>query len=140
MAKTFNDGILPVSFWAESDYSAKQYYVAAMSACPGYATLAGGASDPYPLGIIQEGDSASMAVSIKVLGFTRAVVDSRDSVGNACPVIPGTLLTCGSESKLMVAGASGPAFAKSMGALSTGSAILNVLFYGVHGGDTVAAS
>lgn len=140
MAKTLNDGILPVSFWAEADYSAKQYYVAAMSACGDYAVLAGGASDPYPLGVIQEGDSASQAVSLKVLGFTKAVCDSRDIVGNACPIIPGTLMTCGSESKLMVAGTCGPAFARAMDPLSTGSAILNVFFWGGITGSTAAAS
>jgi len=142
MAHTYNDGILPIGFWADQALSSYQYYCVAAASTEEYVKLAGGATNPYPMGITQDNNAASIgqAVAVKVLGYTKAVVDSRDVVGNACPVVPGTLLTCGSESKLMVAGASGICCARSWGAISTGSAIINVFFFGGMTGSTAAAS
>ena len=142
MSKTFNDGILPIGFWADEALSSYKYYVAAAASTLDYVKRAGGASNPYPMGIIQDDNAASIGqeVAVKMFGYTKAVVDSRDIVGNACPVVSGTLLTCGSESKLMVAGASGQCCARSWGAISTGSAIINVFFFGGVTGSTAAAS
>lgn len=142
MAKTFSDGILPIGFWAGQALSSYKYYVAAASNSANTVGLAGGASDPYPMGIIQDDNAASvgMEVAVKMFGFSKAVVDARDIVGNACPVVNGTLLTCGSESKLMVAGASGHCCARSFGIISTGSAIVNVFFFGGVTASTAAAS
>jgi len=142
MAHTYNDGILPIGFWADTALSSYKYYVAAAASTVDYVKLAGGASNPMPMGIIQDDNAASIGqeVAVKVFGYSKAVVDARDVVGNACPVVPGILLTCGSESKLMVAGASGICCARSWGAISTGSAIINVFFFGGVTGSTAAAS
>ena len=86
MAHTYNDGILPIGFWADQALSSYQYYCVAAASTEEYVKLAGGASNPYPMGITQDNNAASIgqAVAVKVLGYTKAVVDSRDVVGNAC--------------------------------------------------------
>lgn len=142
MARTYDAGILPVGFWADEALSSYRYYVASAASTAEYVKRCTGASNPYPLGVIQDDNAASIGqeVAVKMFGPTKAVVDARDVVGNACPVVMGTFLTCGSEGKLMVAGASGYCCARSLGALSTGSAIVNVFFFGGSTGSTAAAS
>lgn len=142
MAKTYSDGIVPIGLSADEDLSGYQYYVAAAASTEDYIKRCDGASNPYPLGIIQDDSAASVGqdVPVKIFGFSKAVCDARDIVGNTCPITMGDFLTCGSEGKLMVAGASGYCCARAMTPLASGSAILNVYFFGGVTGSTAAAS
>lgn len=142
MARTYDDGILPISFLADADLSAKQYYCVAAASTAGYVKTGTGASNPYPLGIQQDddADAVSDAVSVKVFGFTKAVVAACAISGAASPVGVTDMLTCGSDGKLYVSGSDALACAKSYEALSTGSGILNVFFFGAAGGCPGAAS
>ncbi len=143
MAKTFSDGYLPVSFWADADLSAKQYYCVTAASTVDYVKTAAGGSNPYPLGVLQDdaGDTVGDAVSVKTFGFTKAVVAACDIAGNACAIKFSTVLRCGSSGYLYATGGGDAiAHAQSMDTLTTGSGILNVLFWGAISGCAVAAS
>ena len=143
MAWTLQDGAIPVSFWADADLSAKQYYCATAASTDKYVKAATGASNPAPVGVIQD-DSADVigeSVGVLVTGFTKAVVAACDVAGNACAVKWGTYLVCGSSGYLYAAaGGNSIANARAFEALSTGCAILNVYFYGNIASCAPAAS
>lgn len=144
MARTFNDGILPISLKADpaAGVNGKQYYVARAASTADYVAVGNGASDPYPLGIIQDDSAcnAGEAVPVKCFGWTKAVVAACCLTGPASPITIGDFLTCGSDGKLYAAGASGLSCAKAMEAVASGSAIVNVYFFGGVTGCTAAAS
>jgi len=132
MAKVFNDGILPVGFWTDEDLSAKQYRCVKAASTADYVKLADGASNPGPLGVLQDDNGASVgqAVAVKLFGFTKAIVAACDTEGNACPVAYGSYLKCGACGYFYKTGCCDIQQARAFGSVSTGSAILNVFFSG----------
>ena len=144
MAKTFNDGILPVSFIADVDLSSYQYRaVKAASTGTDYVALANAGSDPTPIGILQnDPDTAGDEASVKCLGFTKAVVAACDLGGEACAIDYGDLLTCGSDGRLYRAGSNSGYCARAFGAISTACyvEIINVQWLGSTSSCSVAAS
>ena len=131
MAKTFEDGLLPVTLYADADLSSYQYYAARAGSVLDYANVANGGSDPGPIGIIQtdDADTVGDAVSIKTRGFTKAVVAACTTGGAACDIDFGHYLVAGSDGKLYYA-ACGLANARAWGLLSSGSAIINIDWLG----------
>uniref|UniRef100_A0A6M3XS66 Head decoration protein n=1 Tax=viral metagenome TaxID=1070528 RepID=A0A6M3XS66_9ZZZZ len=130
MAKTFDDGIVPVAFYADEDLSGKLYYAVKPASTANYVKTANGASNPMPIGILQDDNGASvgMAVSVKTMGWTKALVAACDVAGNTCIITFGKFLHAGSDGKLYASGSGLYAQARSGDALTTGSAILNVFW------------
>ena len=141
MAKTFMDGILPISQYAAEDLSGKQYYAVRGGSINDYVDLATGASNPAPLGIVQDDDADTVgdAVSLKAFGFTKAVVAACTIGGAACDIDAGHKLQSGSDGKLYYA-ACGLANAIAWETLASGSAILNVFWLGPASVCAYAAS
>ena len=131
MAKYFEDGIRPVTFFADADLSDSRYYCAQPASTADYIALANGGSDGAPLGVIQDNDAASpgLAVSVKCSGYTKAVVAACTVGGAACDIDFGHFLVAGSDGKLYYASC-GLYNARSADFLGTGSAILNVEWLG----------
>jgi len=144
MAKTYQDGIVAVAFKADpaGGVHGKQYYAVRAASTADHVAIANGGSDPYPLGIIQDDSACNRgeAVPVKCFGFSKAVVAACCISGPASPVSIGDFLTAGSDGKLYPAGASGVACARSMDAIASGSAIVNVFFFGGITGCTAATS
>lgn len=134
MAKTFDDGIVPVAFLSDADLSGKQYYAVKPASTAGYVKTADGASNPMPIGILQDDNAASvsMAVRVKTQGWTKALVCACDIAGNACIITFGKFLHAGSDGKLYASGSGALYQARSGDAMSTGSGYLNV--YWLPGG------
>lgn len=130
MSKTFDDGIYTVTFRADVDLTAKQYYAATAASTEDYVKVADGGSDPGPLGIIQDNNAsnAGEAVGIKLAGVTKAVVAACTLSGPTCDIDLGHWLVAGSDGKLYYASC-GLANARSLEMLADGtSAIINVLW------------
>jgi hypothetical protein len=144
MARTYSDGIVAVAFKADpaAGVNGKLYYTARAASTADYVAIANGGSNPYPLGIIVDDSACNRgeAVPIKCFGFSKAVVAACCITGPASPLSIGDFLTSGSDGKLYAAGASGIACARTMEAVASGSAIVNVFFFGGITGCTAATS
>jgi len=142
MAKTFDDGILPIGQYADADMSSYQYHAVIAASTTDYVKLASGASDPYPLGIQQDDDAnaVGLAVSVKTFGFTKAVVHALvEGGGTACDIDPGHRLLSGSDGHLYYSSC-GIANAVAWETLASGSAIINVFWLGPGGACAYSAS
>ena len=143
MAAPRQDGILPVSFWADAVLSTYQYYAVTAASTEDYVKRATGASNPVPIGILQDkdGEAVGDGVAVKTFGFTKAVVAACDIAGNGCAIKYGTYLTSGSDAKLYATGGGdAPACAQAYEAFTSGSRIIEVFFWGAVSGCAVAAS
>lgn len=65
-----------VSFLADADLTQKQYYAVMPASTDGNVALANGASNTTPLGILQNSPSAGQEARVRVLGFSKAVVEN----------------------------------------------------------------
>ena len=130
----YDMGIVPVSFYADESLSAYQYYACMPASTAGYVKRATGASNPVPLGVIQDDNAGEVgeAVSVKMFGMTLAIVSGCDVNDQACAIAFGDFLTLGDgeSGRFYVAGSDALHCARSMGALSSGSAKLPIFFYG----------
>jgi hypothetical protein len=146
MAKTFDDGRIPLPFKADVNLSSYQYYCVTLTASAAdYVELATAASDPTPIGVLQDntGTSQGQPVSVVVMGPTKAYVSACDIDGNACPIQPGDALVCGSDGTLFRAGSKGYFYnARAFGAISTACnlEVIPVMFYGGMAACAMAAS
>lgn len=131
MAGIFQDDYLPVSFYANTDLSAKQYYCVTAASIDNFVKTATGGSDPAPVGVLQDddGDAASVVTSVKMFGYTRAVVAACEVGGAACDIDFGHYLVAGSDGKLYYASC-GLYNARAMEALASGSAIIHIQWLG----------
>jgi hypothetical protein len=145
MANLKEDGIFSVTFRANEDLSAKQYYCAAPASTANYVNVADGASNPTPIGVIQDdnADTVGDAVQVKMWGLTKAVVAACDLVGNACVMAFGHFLVAGSDGKLYAAGSGTDisATARALESVTTEtSAIISVFFMPNSSGSIAAGS
>lgn len=94
MAQQHHIGIVPTSFYADVDFSActAQYRGVAAASTDGYVGLGNGASNPAPLGVLQNSPSAGQAAEVIVLGT--AFMTARCAT---CTVKWGRYLTCASD-------------------------------------------
>ena len=140
MAYSFDDGIRPVTFVAGEDLTAKQYYAVKPGSVLGEVKVANGASNPAPIGILQDSGSTGQAVAVKCHGFTLARVIAAvvaEAASAACDVDAGHTLAAGSDGQLHYANVY--AFnARSFGFITTGSAVINVLWVGL-GASAISA-
>lgn len=134
MAHTFDDGILPVTFYADTDLTSYQYYLAVPASTEGYVKLGNGASVPTPIGVIQDDNASNRgdAVSVKCWGLTKARCAACTTAGEACDIDFGTHLVGGSDGMLYYAG-SDPYNATAFGFLDSGCGYINVFLHGLSG-------
>lgn len=89
MAVYKNIGIAPATFVADEDLTSAQYRFVTVASTPGYIKLATGASNPMPIGVLQNSPSLGQEASVMVIGFTKLV--ARDS--STCNVRYGKFIT-----------------------------------------------
>lgn len=61
-------------FTADTNLSAAQYYFVMPASTAGYVKLANGASDPAPLGVLQNAPTAGQPALVRLFGLTNLVV------------------------------------------------------------------
>lgn len=135
MAHVKNMNVTSVTFKADLDMAAYQYYVVMAASTDDYVKLCTGSSDPTPLGVQQDDSACNVgdAVTVKMFGHTYGRVAACDLAGNACPIGYGDFLTCGSGGVLVRSGSDTYAFnARALASVSTAcnSATIPIFFYG----------
>lgn len=83
MAKYLEIGISDAPFTADVDLTTCQYRWVMPASTAGRVTGATGASNPAPLGILQNSPSAGQEARVRVLGFSKAVVVTPSGCGLA---------------------------------------------------------
>lgn len=76
MAKYHDMGIADISFIAAADLTAKQYHFVMPGSVFDEVVLATGASNGAPLGVLQNSPSAGQEARVRILGFTKLVVEN----------------------------------------------------------------
>lgn len=85
MATYHNINLTDAPFLADADLTTKQYYFVTAASTAGYVKLATGASNPTPLGILQNSPSAGQEARVRLLGPSKvyaAVGSCNLNVGN----------------------------------------------------------
>ena len=138
MAKYHDTGIADVSFTADADLTAKQYYFVTVASTAGNVKVADGASNGTPLGVLQNSPSAGEAARVRVLGFTKLVVEN-----GTCTLAFGRFGFCASDGQgEMVTVATSPINFRYLGANLTaaGCSIGEALLLTGFGACGLAAS
>lgn len=73
MAKYLEIGISDAPFLADVDLTSYQYRFVMPASTAGYVTYATGASNPSPLGVLQNSPSAGQEARVRVFGFSKVV-------------------------------------------------------------------
>ena len=127
------DGYLPVSFIADHDLTAKQYYGCYLTAsADGYVQLATGSSGPVCFGVIQtDSGSADAVVEVKVFGFTKVYANA------ASAITAGERLSVNSQgifhskpTDAIGGGSGGNTVAIALDALASGTGYIGAWFFG----------
>jgi len=137
MGAYFNLGIADAPFIAGEDLSAstRQYrFVMLNSASNQEVFLSTGASNPYPVGVLQNSPCQYEEAQVRLLGCTKLLVSASNDQAmagtEASPIYAGNFLTagaCGAGRKL-VPGTASPAFARALeNGPATSYAYINVL-------------
>jgi hypothetical protein len=71
MAHYLEIGISDAPFLADTDLTAKQYLFVIPASTAGYVTVGNGASNPTPIGVLQNSPSQGQEARVRVLGFTK---------------------------------------------------------------------
>lgn len=131
MASIHEDGVYEVTFKANQDLSAYQYFAVTSASVSGYVKLATGASAPAPIGIIQNDTASNVgdAVRIKTFGHTKARVAAATSAGTACDVDMGDHLLVTASGFLFWGGGGGPYNAIALDFLDSGCSNIEVFFF-----------
>lgn len=80
---TYQDlNITDATFTADLDLTAKQYYFVMAASTAGKVTTSTGASNPAPLGVLQNSPSAGQEARVRVLGFSKLTVEVGTSLVN----------------------------------------------------------
>mgnify|MGYP001574360050 CR=1 FL=1 len=131
MANYRDLSISDAPFKAGVDLTGKQYYWVAPGSIAGEVIVAVGPSgNPWPIGILQNAPSSGQEAQVRVLGFSKAVVEA-----NACSLRWGAWLNCASDGQTEPHATEGtlahngsPTVARYMdtGTISSGCAIAQV--------------
>lgn len=79
MATQRDLGITDATFVAGADLTSKQYYFVAAGTTAGEVIVATGTCNPMPLGVLQNSPSSGQEARVRVLGYTKLVVDNQAS-------------------------------------------------------------
>ena len=119
---------LTETFVADTDLTAKQYYAVTSGSAYGTVKVATGASNPGPIGILQNAPSLNGAAEVVIFGRCKAAVSACDYIGSAASdVDAGHRLQAGPDGLLYYASC-GLGNAVSHGFIGTGSAVVPVFF------------
>ena len=136
MANYRDIGVSDAPFKAGVDLTQKAYYFVAPGSVAGEVIVAVGPSgNPWPVGILQNSPSSGQEAQVRVLGFSKAVVEA-----NACSLRWGAWLNCASDGQAephataaegVTAHGGSPTVARYMdsGTVSSGSAIAQVMIH-----------
>jgi hypothetical protein len=83
MAKYQHIGIDDMSFTSDEDLTAKQYRFVIPASTAGKVMIANGASNPTPLGVLQNSPSAGQEARVRVIGPTKLEVVNASGCGLA---------------------------------------------------------
>ena len=134
MGSKYRDGLSSQTAYCDEDLSSAVCHCCAAASAADWMGLANGASNPAPMGILQDGDVKGQLCRWKPQGYSFAIVAACDVSGNACEIKLGTYLRTGSDGHLYATGGGDAIMnARSYDTLSTGSGILNVFFFGAAG-------
>lgn len=73
MAHWYSLGIQDMSFTADADLTAKQYLFVTVASTAGFVKANTGASNPTPIGVLQNSPSQNQEAKVRVLGPTKLV-------------------------------------------------------------------
>src|SRR3990167_8376696 len=79
MANYRDLGIADATFKADVDISGSQWYVVMPASVAGGVQRATGASNPGPLGILQNSPSLGQEATVRMMGFSKAIVAANAS-------------------------------------------------------------
>lgn len=131
MANLKDMGIYDVTFKADQDLSAYQYFVVEAASSNGYVQLATGSSGPAPIGVVQVDTASNIGdpVALRMFGPTKAWVAAATSAGTACDVATGDYLGLkGASGYLCWSGIGAAVNARALEPITTGCAFINVFF------------
>ncbi len=98
---TYHDiNLTDAPFLADTDLTAKQYFLVSAASTVGYVGLATGASNPAVLGILQNSPSAGQEARVRLFGPSKVIASP-----GACQLATGRYVTTASHA--MAIGASG---------------------------------
>lgn len=125
MANYFDIGIADAPFVAGEDLTQKQWHFVTVGSVYGEVKAANGASNPAPLGILQNSPSVGMEATVRIYGFSKLVCDGAS-------LNPGKWLFCASDGQGEgVATQGGSAIsARYLDQAATGSLIARVHLFG----------
>lgn len=83
MAKYYDVGVSDMTFLADADLTSKQYFFVCAASVAGYVKLATGASDPGPLGALQNSPSLGQEARVRIFGPTKLVAKTPSGCGLA---------------------------------------------------------
>ena len=138
MATARDLGIADVPFLADIDLTAKQYYFVMVASTLGNITTATGASNPAPIGVLQNAPSLGQEARVRVLGFTKLVGEA-----TTCNLTYGKFFYSSSDGQAqpIITAAGSPICGTWLDAtLSSGSAIGQALFLPSWGACAISAS
>lgn len=136
MANYRDLGIADAAFTAVGDLTSKQYYFVMPGSVAGEVKLANGTSGMAPIGILQNAPSAGQEAQVRVLGFSKLVVQ----VSTGASLLYGNFVVCASTGQ--GEGGASTNFAARLldSALTTGSAVKQVLLLGGYSASLGSAS
>jgi len=133
MSHVFDISISPMGQKAGADLTAQQYTVVRHDTSTADQVLLSTGASTRNLGVLQNSPSSGQEAEVAVLGPAKAKLRV-----NACDLAAGVYLGVASDAALEPLTASGPAFAKYMGAPVTSGSILGQVL--LFGGTILAAS
>ena len=138
MATERNLGIADAPFVEAADLTGKQYYFVRAGSVVGEVNTATGASNPIPIGVLQNALSAGQEARVRMIGPTKLVGEAA-----TCNLVYGKFFLSASDgqAEAMATAAGSPICGVWLDAtLSSGSAIGQAFFFPSWGACAVAAS
>ena len=140
MAHFIEIGISDAPFLADTDLTSQIYRFVIPASTPGYVTIATGASNPAPLGVLQNSPSAGQEARVRVLGFSKIV----GKTPSGCGLAYGRYISCSTEGQAVptASDTGGPIYGRWLDSnlAVSSSAIGMVILSGAFGTCPVSAS
>lgn len=133
MATYHEINLTDAPFIADTDLTAKQYYWVTVASTAGYVKIATGASNPTPLGILQNSPSAGQEARVRLLGPSKSI-----GANAACNLAYGTMVVSGSGAQSETANGFGLVNGRWLSANVTSGSVYGEVF--IFGTSASAAS
>lgn len=128
MATARNIGLVSAPFYADVALDDYQYYCVRAASTANYAALATGASDPHPLGVVQDNNASARGEAVQVVLFGPCVakVAACDAADSPSPIKVGDYLQVSSSGTLVRSGSEVVANAMALEAITTACRVANI--------------